>query len=295
MDEQKTGCLVLTRVDPAHEGAIIDFLAGLFKKATPAKIRAFVRKAPTVLTRSISEQQAAKVIARLTRLGAAAEFRASPPSPAAAAPDSASPQPAASEPGGPPVAEAEAAAVPTAACSQCGRSLPEDEMLSYDGIWICAECKPTFVQKLREGEAVGGQLRYAGFWVRAGAKIIDWILLFILGFAATVLVNLLAGMVGIGRDPSSHMLTGNLVKIALAAAFATWFVGKYAATPGKMACGLKIVMPDGNRVSYARALSRYFGEWISSMILAIGYIMAAFDGEKRTLHDRICGTRVVKK
>jgi hypothetical protein len=30
-------------------------------------------------------------------------------------------------------------------------------------------------------------------------------------------------------------------------------VGKFAATDGKMACGLKIVMPDGGRVSYARA------------------------------------------
>jgi uncharacterized RDD family membrane protein YckC len=30
------------------------------------------------------------------------------------------------------------------------------------------------------------------------------------------------------------------------------------------------------------------------MILYIGYIMAGFDDEKRTLHDRICDTRVIK-
>jgi hypothetical protein len=31
------------------------------------------------------------------------------------------------------------------------------------------------------------------------------------------------------------------------------------------------------------------------MILGIGYIMAAFDEpERRTLHDRICDTRVIK-
>jgi uncharacterized RDD family membrane protein YckC len=31
------------------------------------------------------------------------------------------------------------------------------------------------------------------------------------------------------------------------------------------------------------------------MIFAIGYIMAAFDDEKRALHDRICSTRVIRK
>jgi uncharacterized RDD family membrane protein YckC len=31
------------------------------------------------------------------------------------------------------------------------------------------------------------------------------------------------------------------------------------------------------------------------MILLIGFIMAAFDDQKRTLHDRICETRVVQK
>jgi uncharacterized RDD family membrane protein YckC len=33
--------------------------------------------------------------------------------------------------------------------------------------------------------------------------------------------------------------------------------------------------------------------WISAFILMIGYIMAAFDSEKRALHDRICETRVI--
>jgi uncharacterized RDD family membrane protein YckC len=61
-----------------------------------------------------------------------------------------------------------------------------------------------------------------------------------------------------------------------------------------MACGIKIVTPDGNRVSYMRAFGRYFAEILSGMILLIGYIMAAFDYEKRALHDRICSTRVIK-
>jgi uncharacterized RDD family membrane protein YckC len=58
---------------------------------------------------------------------------------------------------------------------------------------------------------------------------------------------------------------------------------------------LKIVVEDGSRINYLRAFGRHFAKWLSSMILLIGFIMAAFDDERRTLHDRICETRVVRK
>jgi len=33
---------------------------------------------------------------------------------------------------------------------------------------------------------------------------------------------------------------------------------------------------------------------LSGMTLGIGYILAAFDAEKRGLHDMICDTRVIR-
>jgi uncharacterized RDD family membrane protein YckC len=72
-------------------------------------------------------------------------------------------------------------------------------------------------------------------------------------------------------------------------------IGKYGATLGKMACKIKVVTPDGGRVTYLRAFGRYFAKLLSAMICFIGYIMAGFDDEKRALHDRICDTRVVCK
>jgi uncharacterized RDD family membrane protein YckC len=84
------------------------------------------------------------------------------------------------------------------------------------------------------------------------------------------------------------------MQIVMPAAYTSWFLGKYAATPGKMAFKLKVVSSDGSRISYLRGLGRHFAKWISWMIMGIGFLMAAFDDEKRTLHDRICDTRVVK-
>ena len=77
--------------------------------------------------------------------------------------------------------------------------------------------------------------------------------------------------------------------------YTTFFLWKFQATPGKMALGIKVITADGDQLSFLRCVGRYFGEIISGMILYIGYIIAAFDPEKRALHDHMCATRVVKK
>jgi uncharacterized RDD family membrane protein YckC len=85
-----------------------------------------------------------------------------------------------------------------------------------------------------------------------------------------------------------------LTNITLAIIYAVFFISRYSATPGKMAVGLKLVRSDGSPLSTGRIIGRYFSEWLSSIILFIGYIIAAFDEEKRALHDRICDTRVIR-
>ena len=93
-------------------------------------------------------------------------------------------------------------------------------------------------------------------------------------------------------DSATCLLT--LVLMALQVAYEVYFIGRFGATLGKMALKLKVVRPDGSPVSYMRALGRHFAKYLSAIILLIGYIMAAFDEEKRALHDRICDTRVVR-
>jgi uncharacterized RDD family membrane protein YckC len=80
----------------------------------------------------------------------------------------------------------------------------------------------------------------------------------------------------------------------LSALYYVLFLGWKGATPGKMLLKIKVVRPDGSPISYGTAFLRYIGVFISSIILGIGYIMAFFDKENRTLHDRIAGTRVVE-
>jgi uncharacterized RDD family membrane protein YckC len=164
----------------------------------------------------------------------------------------------------------------------------EDELIRFGDALVCAGCKPLFVQKLREGVAPAGEMVYAGFWIRVGARVIDIIILTVVGFVLGFLAHFLIRHVVVGA------VLQNVFSFVFSIAYATYFLGKYSATPGKMACGLRVVRPDGEGITYARACGRFFAEFLSSIVLCIGYIMVALDAEKRALHDRICDTRVIR-
>jgi len=88
---------------------------------------------------------------------------APPPAPPPPAAPGAPPPPAAA-PGPADAGPADAGAPPTigapggtagVVCSECGRVFPASEVIRYGDRWVCASCKPTFLQRLREGAALG--------------------------------------------------------------------------------------------------------------------------------------------
>lgn len=182
-------------------------------------------------------------------------------------------------------------------CVSCHKPVTTEDAVQLSGNWVCAACKPDYVQRLREGVTVSQEFRYAGFWIRFAAKIVDGIILMLV----TIPLNILAGgyMAPAGGPPTGKglaiYLLIQLVVIAITMSYSVFFVGKYGATPGKMVCGLKIVRADGSKLTYGRAVGRFFGVGLSYLTFYIGFIMAGFDVEKRALHDRVCDTRVVYK
>ena len=191
-------------------------------------------------------------------------------------------------------------------CSECGKPYPGDELAAFGNVLVCGLCKPIYTQKLREG-VVATPMRYAGFWLRFLAVFLDGL---ILGFVYAFVFGLAVVMMGLtsidfrnqdqiqAHMPEFMALYGMFIlgSLVVNAAYETWFIGRHGATPGKMACQLRVVTPYGGKISYARSLGRHFAKYISaSFTLYIGYIMAGFDDEKRSLHDRICETRVIKK
>ena len=176
-------------------------------------------------------------------------------------------------------------------CSQCGRQFSTDDMISYESAWVCADCKELFFQRIREGgpvAPVGAAFTYAGFWIRFAAVMIDGIILWIVQMLLVLSLTPLLVAPGSGAA-----LVFPILQYGINIAYVVLFMGKFGATPGKMAVGIKVVVSDGRPIGYLRALGRYFAKILSVLILLIGYIMAAFDDEKRALHDHICNTRVI--
>ncbi len=194
-------------------------------------------------------------------------------------------------------------------CSQCGRPEPLEHLARFGDALVCPNCKNSFIQKLREGVSPGLPVfHYAGFWIRFVALMIDSIILGVTGSALQMLFlgstfRPLAGL----REPvppdqaiaAFGALMGTialsaLVGTAMSACYEAFFLSKVGATPGKMVLGLKVTRPNGEPLSLGRAFGRYFARMLSSFTFGIGFLIAAFDSEKRAMHDMIADTRVIK-
>jgi uncharacterized RDD family membrane protein YckC len=136
-------------------------------------------------------------------------------------------------------------------------------------------------------------VRYAGFWIRFVAYLIDSVVLSIAG-------SIIGAIFGVGLAMSGggeRSLTAGAYLIGVVVAwlyFALMESSERGATLGKMAVGVRVVTEQGQRLSFANATGRYFAKFISAIILCIGFIMIAFTDRKRGLHDMIAGTLVIK-
>jgi uncharacterized RDD family membrane protein YckC len=92
------------------------------------------------------------------------------------------------------------------------------------------------------------------------------------------------------------VLSGLLVPLAVivGAFYHVYFVGTRGATPGKRQLGLAVEGEDGGfPIGAGRAAVRLLGYVLSASLLGIGFLMILSRGG--SLHDRIAGTRVVRR
>jgi uncharacterized RDD family membrane protein YckC/DNA-directed RNA polymerase subunit RPC12/RpoP len=186
-------------------------------------------------------------------------------------------------------------------CSMCGKEFLPDELIEFEGRHVCGGCKPTFLQQIKENAEIAGAdiVRYAGFWRRAGAFVIDYILIYISWLPLGLISNgASAGLVDNGEFSYASLFVVFaifVVQMMIPLIYVSFMHGKFGATLGKQALGIKVVRSDGTPLTFGRAIGRSFACIVDYMILYIGFIMAGFDQEKRALHDHMCDTRVIYK
>ncbi len=66
-------------------------------------------------------------------------------------------------------------------------------------------------------------------------------------------------------------------------------------TIGKRIMGLQVVDERARPIGVGRSVGRVLAETISLATAGIGHLFAVVDPHKRSLHDHLCGTRVVRR
>jgi uncharacterized RDD family membrane protein YckC len=186
-------------------------------------------------------------------------------------------------------------------CPKCGVEAP-DEATS------CAACGERFEDVSNQAAAVPpgliktAPIVYAGFWFRAGAYVIDSLLLGMV--VGLLLLRPLMDRAGISPDDPWVLFSGmsrQIVAINLLVTMAGWLYwallesSAWQATVGKRILGLKVTDLEGRRISFARATGRHFGKVLSGLILFLGFVMAGFTEKKQALHDIFAGCLVFRK
>lgn len=129
------------------------------------------------------------------------------------------------------------------------------------------------------------------------AALIDGVLLNVIGFmGAFGIVAIFGAAMGGGED--AEVLAGLIAYLFFILTGWFYFAGMecshYQATLGKLALNIYVCDMDGNRVSFLRATGRHFGKMVSTLILFVGYLMAAFTKQKQALHHKMAGCLVLR-
>lgn len=135
-------------------------------------------------------------------------------------------------------------------------------------------------------------IRYAGFWLRLSAALIDFLIM------TLVFIPVIA-VAGIGWEfiysDSVAASLGLVVNVIAAWLYYSLFEsGRWQGTPGKKILELRVTDLFGNRISFGQASGRYFSKILSALIFYIGFFMAGFTAKKQGLHDKLASTLVLR-
>jgi uncharacterized RDD family membrane protein YckC len=124
--------------------------------------------------------------------------------------------------------------------------------------------------------------RYAGFWIRVVAVILDGII---------ISIPLLILFLAIGNSDSA---ASQGIRFVISALYTIILWVRWGRTIGGRILGLRLVRVDGEPVTYGTAVVRYLMVIVSAIAMFIGLIWVGFDKRKQGWMDKAAGTYVIR-
>jgi len=109
-------------------------------------------------------------------------------------------------------------------------------------------------------------LRYAGFWPRLGAHLVDFLILL------PLIALAIWGTQRYRLFNVYYLLPSTLFGLF----YSVYLVRRFGGTPGKLLVGVRIRKVDGQPVGYREAFLRYLPELILATLMSIGLLISVF-------------------
>ncbi|TET21711.1 MAG: RDD family protein [Candidatus Cloacimonadota bacterium] len=167
--------------------------------------------------------------------------------------------------------------------------------------------EPTQIQRAKKTQKETTQyvpppIRYAGFWARFFALLLDFF------FVPIIFSPLIGGAVFLGYyfgsmyvyviDPDyipAFAAGAGLLTYSLVFFFYFLIGHSFGSTIGKRIVGIRLVTFNGSNPGFWRALLREtIGRFLASFIFYLGYLWIAWDSHKQGWHDKVAGTFCIR-
>jgi len=153
--------------------------------------------------------------------------------------------------------------------------------------------------------AIGNGFKYAGFWIRFWAYLLDCLILspilyiegYVSGYAIGTIVRERGGDIKEALKEGLMVLLPFLILIALVEMWLFYSFSEssnWQGTIGKKILGLKVVDEEGRRIEFSQASKRFWWKIWHSLLLCIGFFTIAFDEKKQGLYDKSAKTLVIQ-
>jgi len=119
-------------------------------------------------------------------------------------------------------------------------------------------------------------------------------------FLALLIDGILLSIIGVVFFSTNYSITGPDLSMSLIQVVVAWLYfaiqdsSSHQATIGKRVMDIHLITSEGQKIDFKTASIRYFSKLLSSFLFLFGYIMAFFSAQRKTLHDRLAKTLVVK-
>jgi uncharacterized RDD family membrane protein YckC len=140
--------------------------------------------------------------------------------------------------------------------------------------------------------------RYAGFWIRAVASIVDDIIVMVVTLGLTMFALFMIYLATDHQGEFAKAFTGGFIQTinigAMVFVSIPYYIGfhwRFGWTPGKRILRIRVIRDsDSGPLTLGLSAGRYFAQILSALPFGAGYLMVVLNRKKQALHDVIAGT-----